>query len=72
MKAKKAHAYTFVSQPGAKPFAIERAEGAYLIAPTGKQILDARTARRHPGTGDLDRSRARTEQTQAMSGTGSK
>lgn len=41
MKAEGARAYSFISQPGAQPFAIERAEGAYLITPDGKRILDA-------------------------------
>jgi adenosylmethionine-8-amino-7-oxononanoate aminotransferase len=41
MKADGERAYSFISRPGAKPFAIERAEGAYLITPRGKRILDA-------------------------------
>ncbi len=41
MKAEEARAYTFISRGGAQPFAIERAEGAYLITPDGKRILDA-------------------------------
>jgi len=32
---------SFVPSPGAAPFAIERAEGAYLITPDGRRILDA-------------------------------
>jgi adenosylmethionine-8-amino-7-oxononanoate aminotransferase len=33
--------YPFVSRPGAQPLQIERAEGAYLITPDGRRILDA-------------------------------
>jgi len=32
---------SFVPGAGAPPFAIERAEGAYLITPDGRRILDA-------------------------------
>lgn len=41
MKAEETLAYPFISRPGTQPFAIERAEGAYLITPDGKRILDA-------------------------------
>lgn len=36
-----ARVYPFVSRPGAVPFEIARAEGAYLIAADGRRILDA-------------------------------
>jgi adenosylmethionine-8-amino-7-oxononanoate aminotransferase len=41
VNAERAARYAFSAQPGASPFQIERAEGAYLIAPDGRRILDA-------------------------------
>ncbi len=33
--------FPFIARPGAQPFEIARAEGAYLITPDGRRILDA-------------------------------
>jgi len=41
MQSERASRYAFSSHPGAAPFQIDRAEGAYLIAPDGRRILDA-------------------------------
>ena len=39
--AERARSTLFVPRPGAKPFTVERAEGAYLITPDGRRVLDA-------------------------------
>jgi len=39
--AETARRASFAPRPGAKPFTIARAEGAYLITPEGRRILDA-------------------------------
>lgn len=41
MNSERSQAYPFISRPGSTPFAIARAEGAYLITPDGRRILDA-------------------------------
>jgi adenosylmethionine-8-amino-7-oxononanoate aminotransferase len=41
MNPERSQAYPFIARPGSTPFAIARAEGAYLITPDGRRILDA-------------------------------
>ena len=39
--AQRASLYPFTARPGAAPFAVARAEGAWLVTPDGRRILDA-------------------------------
>ena len=41
MEPERSRLYPSIARPGANPMAIERAEGAYLIAQGGRRILDA-------------------------------
>jgi adenosylmethionine-8-amino-7-oxononanoate aminotransferase len=41
MDAERAQVYPFIGSPGSTPLVIERTEGAYLITPDGRRILDA-------------------------------
>ncbi len=41
MEPARAQRYPFISRPGGMPFMIARTEGAYLITPDGRRILDA-------------------------------